>query len=124
MDKVTYGKLGEDEAQNYLIKHGYKIVERNYKLKYGEVDIIALKNKVIIFVEVKTRLSDLFGAPAEAVDIKKQQKIIKVAKQYLLRKNIYDCPCRFDIVEVYLKDGRCKINHIEDAFWAQKWGLL
>lgn len=118
MDKVTYGKLGEDEAQNYLIKHGYKIVERNYKLKYGEVDIIAFKNKVIIFVEVKTRLSDLFGAPAEAVDIKKQQKIIKVAKQYLLRKNIYDCPCRFDIVEVYLKDGRCKINHIEDAFWA------
>lgn len=118
MNKVTYGKLGEDEAQKYLINHGYKVIERNYKLKYGEIDIIATKNKFIIFVEVKTRLSDLFGAPAEAVDMKKQQKIIKVAKQYLLRKNIYDYPCRFDIIEIYLKDGKSKINHIEDAFWA------
>ena len=56
--------------------------------------------------------------PASAVNIKKQQKIIKVARQYLLRHNKEDGPCRFDVIEVYLRDNTSKINHIEDAFWA------
>lgn len=118
MDKITYGKLGEEKAQQFLRQQGYKILAVNYQLRCGEIDIIAQKGKVIIFAEVKTRISDLYGVPAAAVNLKKQQKIIKVARQYLLRHNKEDGPCRFDVIEVYLRDNTSKINHIEDAFWA------
>ena len=118
MDKITYGKLGEEKSQQFLKQQGYKILAVNYQLRCGEIDIIAQKGKVIIFAEVKTRISDLYGVPAAAVNLKKQQKIIKVARQYLLRHNKEDGPCRFDVIEVYLRDNNSKINHIEDAFWA------
>ena len=100
MDKITYGKLGEEKAQQFLKQQGYKILAVNYQLRCGEIDIIAQKGKVIIFAEVKTRISDLYGVPAAAVNLKKQQKIIKVARQYLLRHNKEDGPCRFDVIEV------------------------
>ena len=75
MDKITYGKLGEEKAQQFLKQQGYKILAVNYQLRCGEIDIIAQKGKVIIFAEVKTRISDLYGVPAAAVYLKKQQKM-------------------------------------------------
>lgn len=111
--KKLLGKVGEKVSADFLKKEGYKIERINYKTHVGEIDIIAIdKDKTIVFVEVKTRSSDRFGEPGEAVDLKKQEKIGLVAKEYLQKTKKTDCPCRFDVIEI--KNG--EINHIIDAF--------
>lgn len=118
-NKLT-GQCGEDAAANFLKKSGFKIIERNYKNKIGEIDIIAKNKENLVFVEVKTRSSDKFGTPAEAVTYYKKQKIVNTAKFYLM-KNPTDLNIRFDIIEVYGKfNGERfffeKINHLEQVF--------
>lgn len=110
--KKLLGRVGETKSVKFLKKQGYKIIERNFKTRVGEIDIIARKNDELVFVEVKTRSSDCYGAPSEAVNRKKQEKYFKVAQEYILKKNMADCNCRFDVVEV--ENGQ--INHIENAF--------
>lgn len=107
------GRDGEKRARKFLKKRGYKIVEKNYKNPFGEVDIIAKKGDVLAFIEVKTRLSDIFGLPSEAVTRARKQKYILAAKYYFSGREI-NCTVRFDIIEVF-KDN---INHIESAFAA------
>lgn len=106
------GKLGEDLAAKFLKKNGYEIIKRNYTNEYGEIDIIAAHDGFLIFVEVKTRSSDEFGLPSEAVNAHKIRKISQVASYYIHSKHLYDYPVRFDVIEVC--DG--KVNHIENAF--------
>ena len=106
------GKLGEKKARAYLRRKGWKIVKSNYVNPFGEVDIIARKRDVLAFVEVKTRLSDIFGMPSEAVNAARQRKYIQAAKYYFYGKEI-DCTVRFDIIEVF----RGQLNHIENAFY-------
>ena len=106
-----HGRIGEFDASEYLKKQNYKIIDQNYKNKIGEIDIIAQKDKTIVFVEVKKRLTLQFSRPCEAVTPYKQNKIRKVAQLYLMQKKI-DLPCRFDIIEVLDEE----INHIENAF--------
>lgn len=113
MHNKRIGAKGEALACKYLKKHGYKIVEKNYKNPFGEVDIIVFKDGVTAFVEVKTRLSDKFGAPSESVGKARQFKYIQGANFYFNGREI-DCTVRFDIIEVF-RDG---INHIENAFQA------
>ena len=111
------GKKGETAAAKYLKKNGYKILERNYRKTYGEIDIIAQNGENIAFVEVKTRKSDLFGTPAEFVTVQKQKKIIKVAYTYIQEHDL-DAEFTFDIVEVYIDGKQIKeINHIKNAFY-------
>lgn len=119
-NKIT-GQCGEDVAANLLKKKGCKIIERNFKCKTGEIDIIAKDKENLIFVEVKTRKNDKFGTPAEAVTYYKKQNIVKTAKMYLLKKPT-DLNIRFDIIEVYGEfDGERfsveKTNHFEQVFW-------
>ena len=97
---VEKGKEGEEEAVRFLKKLGYKIIDRNYKTKFGEIDIIALDSSTLVFIEVKKRKSLAFGKPEEAVDIKKQKKILKVAISYLKEKKIRDKDLRFDIIGI------------------------
>lgn len=106
------GNIGEVLAVNFLKKNKYKILETNYSSKLGEIDIIALKNKTIVFVEVKARESKNFGSPCEAVTPYKQQKIRTVANYYLMLNGWVEENCRFDVIEVL--DG--ELNHIENAF--------
>lgn len=106
------GDFGEDKATKYLKKQKYRIIKRNFKNKLGEIDIIARQKDVMVFVEVKTRTDESFGYAAEAVDLKKQQKIKNVALLYAQKENIANM--RFDVIEVYLKEDR--INHIINAF--------
>ncbi len=118
-NKIT-GQCGEDFAADYLKKNKYKIVSRNYKNKIGEIDIIAKDKENLVFIEVKTRSSEKFGTPAEAVTYYKKQKIVNAAKVYL-SQNPTELNIRFDIVEVYgVFDGErfvCeKINHFEQVF--------
>ena len=110
--KKSLGRAGELKATEFLKKKGYEILERNYKTHIGEIDIIALDNETVVFVEVKTRIDDAFGAPAEAVDERKRFKYKKVATEYLVKKNRLENNCRFDVIEI--ENG--KINHIIDAF--------
>ncbi len=94
------GVLGEQIAIEYLEQQGYRILERNYTEKSGEIDIISQKNNVIVFVEVKRRTGAKFGNGLESVTPDKIRRIIKTAELYLLRKGMSDCSCRFDILIV------------------------
>jgi len=94
------GKSGEDRAAKFLTKSGYRILERNYKTKTGEIDLIALHEGTIVFIEVKTRSNDLFGAPELAVNRRKQIRMIKTALGYIQRKEFHQVPCRFDVVAI------------------------
>lgn len=119
MSKVNnkaVGDFGERLAKEYLEKKNYNILETNFRTRLGEIDIIAKKDYVIIFVEVKARKNLKYGMPYEAVNHRKMQKIIKVAKNYIAYKSQGDNQYRFDIIEVFLSEND-KINHIEDAFW-------
>ena len=112
--KREIGDFGEELTASYLEKKGYRILDRNYSKPFGEIDIIAIKDDLIAFVEVKTRKSDAFAYAAEAVDFYKQQRIRRASQAYLIEKNLSDFLMTFDIAEVYL-DTR-KINYIENAF--------
>ncbi len=110
------GNFGEKLTENYLKKHKYKILARNYSCKSGEIDIIACNKQYIIFVEVKTRSENYIYTPSEAVTKSKQLKLLKTATYYLKQNNIELQP-RFDVSEVYVfanKDP--EINYIENAF--------
>ena len=106
------GAAGEKKARAYLKLHGWKILEKNFKNPFGEVDIIAKKGDVIAFIEVKTRLSESYGAPSQAVNERRKQRYIMGAKYYFINREM-DCTVRFDIIEIL--NG--KINHIENAFY-------
>lgn len=95
---------------------GYRILDRNYRCKTGEIDIIAQKDCMIVFVEVKTRRSYAYGTPAEAVNYKKRTKIIKTALWYLKATHNEERAFRFDILEVLLDKDAVKCNHIINAF--------
>jgi len=117
--KKTIGNFGESEAVLYLRKKGYKILECNYNVRGGEIDIVTQKGEYVVFVEVKTRKNDQLGTGAEAVTYTKRQRIIKAAQHYLLK--IGNCDVRFDVVEVTgsIENGKFKLqklNHIENAF--------
>lgn len=125
-DKLTVNKAketgnkGEQAAADYLIGKGYEILDRNYRQRQGELDIIARHGKSgrIVFVEVKTRRRIVHGVPAEAVNHHKIKKIIRTASRYLRQRRLDDCPCRFDVIEVYALDTGWQLKHIEDAFEA------
>ncbi|MGB9779283.1 YraN family protein [Caldanaerobacter sp.] len=120
MNKKAIGSQGEKIAAQYLQKKGYKILEKNFKCKIGEIDLIALYKGQIIFVEVKTRTSMNFGIPSEAVNFSKQQKILKIAQVYMSISNYKHFQPRFDIIEIYLNHSTLtleKLNHIPNAFF-------
>lgn len=120
-ENKSVGDFGENSACTYLKHRGYKILERNYRSRSGEIDIVAEKQGYVVFVEVKTRNTEDFGAPAEAVNAVKQQKIANTAQCYILQNSV-DADFRFDVVEVMYKKSvfggfkTVKVNHIENAF--------
>ena len=109
------GQEGEDRAAKFLIEQGYRILERNYRTKSGEIDLIALHKDEVVFVEVKTRTSDAFGAPELAVNPRKQRSMIKAALGYIKYKKLHQVPCRFDVVTVSAAAGQ-KVELIRNAF--------
>lgn len=97
---IDIGALGENEAVRILKKHGYKIIERNFSTRFGEIDIIAKDKDYICFVEVRLRKRDNFGSPLETVDKNKQRRIIRAAKIYVSAHRLFDEPMRFDVVGI------------------------
>jgi putative endonuclease len=114
--RIGTGKNGEELAVRYLEEQGYAIVARNYRLRMGEIDIIARDGEFLVFVEVKTRRSSRFGSPFEAVDFRKQQQIIRVARMYLSRHGGENRAVRFDVVAVYFEQRTATIKLLKDAF--------
>ena len=110
------GQEGEDLAAGFLRKKGYKLVERNYRCKTGEVDLIVLDRKVVVFVEVKTRSDHSFGTPLEAVEIRKQHKMIRAAQYFLNQKGLHQREARFDVVGISWPGRAPIVEHIENAF--------
>ena len=111
------GRHGEDLAVQWLRKKGYEIVARNYRRRFGEVDIIARHNGYLVFIEVKTRSSNRFGLPADALTIRKQQQLTRIAEDYLVHHNYLDIPCRFDVLSVVLRQGKKpEISIVVNAF--------
>lgn len=113
-EKRKIGNLGEDLVTDFLIVNGYEILDRNYLKPYGEIDIIAIKNDIVCFVEVKARKNIKYGYPREAVNYHKQQRIIKASQTYLIENNLIDYIMRFDVAEVFTESR--KINYIKNAF--------
>jgi putative endonuclease len=109
------GKAGEDRAARFLAKQGYKILERNYRVPSGEIDLIALHQGEVVFVEVKTRTSDAFGAPELAVTPRKQRQMVKAALGYIKYKKLHQVPCRFDVVAIN-EAAEKEIELIQNAF--------
>ncbi|MEN6413507.1 MAG: YraN family protein [Veillonellales bacterium] len=118
MNHIQVGELGEAAAADYLQAKGYRLLDRRYRSRTGEIDIVAVSEAgVLVFVEVKTRRSTAYGFPAEAVTYQKQQKIIKTALCFLQQHNQGNVPCRFDVIEVQIDAGNTlKYNHIINAF--------
>lgn len=116
MYKENKGYKYEEIAKKYLVENNYEIIEQNFTSKFGEIDIIALKDDIISFIEVKGRKNTEYGMPREAVTKYKQQRIITSAKFFLLKEDFDDVQCRFDVIEI-ISDDKI-INYIEDAFLA------
>jgi putative endonuclease len=110
------GKRGEELATQFLTEQGFKILTRNFRCGKNEIDVIIEKDNVISFVEVKTRMSDAFGNPAEAVTRAKQREITKAAECYLQQNPAADKSYRFDVVAILIENNTPRITFIEDAF--------
>jgi putative endonuclease len=116
INRRRQGKAGEDLAVQYLQQSGLKILERNYRFERGEIDIVAEDGEELVFVEVKARRSNTFGAPEDAVTEEKQKQVYAVADGYLFEHSIDDRPCRFDVVAIEFRNERDEIRHIRNAF--------
>jgi len=113
---MKLGAKGEGAAVDFLKKNGYKIITKNYKTPMGEIDIIAQDNKTLVFIEVKTRESLIYGQPFEAVNSAKKRKIANAALLYLKRFKQQIPPCRFDVVSICYVNDSPKCELIRDAF--------
>ncbi len=110
------GEAGEDIAARHLEKQGFEIIERNWRLREGELDIIAKKGNLIAFVEVKTAYSNRFGDPVEWVNPAKCRQIGKIAGAWIDKNSPENCFFRFDVIALTKIEGGFSIRHIADAF--------
>lgn len=110
------GKEGEALAVDYLLKQGYRIIERNWHFKKAEIDIIAQKEDILCAVEVKTRSTDVFGDPHEFLKPKQKNLLVSAMNEYVISKDL-DVEVRFDVIGIIKNNKEVKIEHLEDAFF-------
>ena len=116
--KKTTGNIGEKLARKYAKKQGMKIIEKNYRALRGEIDIIAVEDDQLVFIEVKTNKQGNKVPPENRVNSAKQKQIGKVAQMYLQQSGKTGMDCRFDVIGVVLSEnGGHEISHIKNAFW-------
>ena len=114
--RISTGKRGEELAAAHLAEAGYRIIERNYRCLFGEIDIVAEEGETLVFVEVKSRRSEAYGDPQLAVGYEKQKKISRIAMHYLKEKRLCHRSARFDVVAVKLLPAGHRIELIRNAF--------
>jgi putative endonuclease len=126
LQQPTLGERGERAAARFLRSSGYALIVTRRRHRYGEIDIIAVDGRTVVFVEVKTRRCEQFGRPAEAVDATRQARLTRAALAFLKSHGLLEYSCRFDVIEVIWPEGerRPTIRHLADAFPAAgKWQL-
>ena len=114
-DTRARGRLGEREAERWLVARGYRVIERNVANRAGEIDLVAEEGGVLCFVEIKARANRAFGEAVEAVSVHKQRRLARAASLYLARQPT-DRPCRFDVLAMDLEDGDWRFTLVRDAF--------
>ena len=114
--RIDIGKRGETLAISFLKKNGYRIIESNFRCRYGEIDIVAQDGKTVAFIEVKTKTSNRFGSPTQAVDSRKQRQVSKTALAYISQKRLTKYSARFDVVGINIKGSNSEIELIKNAF--------
>ena len=114
--RIALGKTGEDLACRELERRGYEIVDRRWRRRGGEIDIVAREADTLVFVEVKAREARYFGDAAESVTRFKRRKIVRLATEYVAVNEWIDRPCRFDVVTVHLDEGRPVVTVYPNAF--------
>ena len=114
--RPALGRRGEDLAAEHMTRLGFTIVERNYRCRDGEVDIVAARGGVVVFCEVKTRRTNRWGEPSEAVDGRKQERLRRLAARWLRERRPGAVEVRFDVVSVVARGARPELVHIADAF--------
>ena len=115
-ERQKLGRRGEDRACAYLASKGYRILARNYKTKVGETDVIAERDGLLCFIEVKTRSSLAFGLPGEAVDSRRRARLRRCAEWFINERGLQGAGVRFDVVEILTSGGEFWLRHIEGAF--------
>ena len=117
MNRKELGNKGEGVAVDYLKANGFKVIERNFRCRMGEIDVVVKKDGELFFVEVKTRSSDQFGDPLEAITYRKQRQVVKIAKLFLLKYEKKEVRCHFSALGIKLTDSISpSIKFIPDAF--------
>jgi putative endonuclease len=114
--RSALGVAGEDAATRCLEAAGFRVVERNWKVPQGEVDLIARRHDLVVFCEVKTRTTDRWGDPSEAVAPLKRARLRRLAATWMRERRPGPVGVRFDVVSVIVRDGRTEVRHIPDAF--------
>jgi putative endonuclease len=117
-ERVELGKWGEDCACRELRRRGYEILERRYRTRYGEIDIIASDRGVLVFIEVKARRSATYGPPVEAVTWHKRRRLLQLAESYIAARRLSNTPCRFDVVSISMpRDATApRVEILQGAF--------
>ena len=114
--RINIGKQGESLAVEFLKKNGYRVLENNFRCRFGEIDIIATEGKTLVFIEVKTKTSNKFGPPKLAVDFNKRKQLSKAAMAYLMQKKLTNYPARFDVVGISIIEDKTEVELIRNAF--------
>jgi len=115
-DKISLGKKGEEIALSYLKSKKYKVIEKNLRSRFGEIDIIANDHGTLVFIEVKTRTSEAFGTPIQGINEKKQNRLRQLAIRYIAEKVLIEPEVRFDVLGILQINNETKIEHISNAF--------
>ncbi|QGY39929.1 YraN family protein [Pseudodesulfovibrio cashew] len=110
------GEQGEEAAARFLKTRGFRVLERNWRYRQWELDLICRDRDTLVFVEVKTRAATTMGSPADGLGRRKRERLVKAASRYLSTKNLWDMPCRFDFVAVVDREGSLEVEHVENAF--------
>jgi putative endonuclease len=116
VNRVERGRGGEDLAWDHLRRAGYRLVARNLRSRFGEIDLVVERGDTLVFVEVRSRAGTRFGTPLESVDGRKRRQVARLAADFLARRRLDDRRARFDVVAVEWQDGAPKIDHVENAF--------
>ncbi|MDG2279553.1 MAG: YraN family protein [Flavicella sp.] len=114
-DHNEFGKKGEQMAADYLIKKNYILLEKNFRYRKAEIDLIAKKDNEVIIIEVKARSNDYYGNPQDFINQKKIELLVEAANHYVI-KNDLDVEVRFDIISILQKNGKIHLKHLENAF--------
>ena len=114
--RPVLGRHGEDLAVEMYESLGYRVLERNFRVDQGEVDIVVERGDIVVFCEVKTRRSDLWGSPAEAVAWQKQQRLRRLAARWMSERKPGAVAIRFDVVSIVMREDSTEITHLPNAF--------